>query len=235
MYFHYAMGWYTDMIDRYVCPSNFMRRKMIEFGFPETQVMHVPNFVDPERFSFEAEERGYFAYVGRLVSTKGVATLVEAMREVRGAELLVVGDGPERARLEPVAPDNVRFLGYKSGKELESLIGGAMFTILPSEWYENCPMSVLESMARGKPVVGARIGGIPELVRHGETGLLFESRNAQDLAECLQYMIDQPEKRRRFGAAARERVVSEYNPTLHYERIMAIYHDVISKRHTAAA
>jgi glycosyltransferase involved in cell wall biosynthesis len=110
-----------------------------------------------------------------------------------------------------------------------------MFTILPSEWYENCPMSVLESMARGKPVVGARIGGIPELVRHGETGLLFESRNAEDLAECLQYMIDHPDKRRRFGTAARERVVTEYNPTLHYDRIMAIYDDVIAKRHPAAA
>ncbi len=235
MYFHYAMGWYTDMIDRYVCPSDFMRQKMIEFGFPERQVEHVPNFVDPDRYTFEASDRGYFAYVGRLVSTKGVATLVEAMKRVHGADLVVVGEGPERATLEPIAPPNVKFLGYKSGKELEDLIGGAMFTILPSEWYENCPMSVLESMARGKPVVGARIGGIPELVRHGETGLLFTSRDEEDLAECLQYMIDRPEKRRRFGAAARERIVREYNPELHYERIMAIYGDVISKRTSAAA
>jgi len=154
---------------------------------------------------------------------------------VRGAELLVVGEGPERARLEATASDNVKFLGYKSGKELEDLIGGAMFTILPSEWYENCPMSVLEAMARGKPVIGAKIGGIPELVRHGETGLLFESRDAQDLSDCLQYMIDHPEKRRSFGAAARERVVAEYNPELHYERIMAIYRDVISNRQSATA
>ena len=235
MYFHYAMGWYTDMIDRYVCPSDFMRRKMVEFGFPEHQVEHVPNFVDPERYTFEPSDRGYFAYVGRLVATKGVGTLVAAMKDVRGAELLVVGDGPERARLEPTAPANVRFLGYKSGKELEDLIGGAMFTILPSEWYENCPMSILESMARGKPVVGARIGGIPELVRHEETGLLFTSRDAEDLARCLQSLIDRPEQRRRFGAAARERIVREYGPETHYQRIMAIYGDVIAKRSSAAA
>jgi glycosyltransferase involved in cell wall biosynthesis len=235
MYFHYAMGWYTDMIDRYVCPSDFMRRKMIEFGFPAAQVEHVPNFVDPARYTFEPTDRGYFAYVGRLVSTKGVATLVKAMSRVRGADLLVVGEGPERATLEPSAPANVKFLGYKSGKELEDLIGGAMFTILPSEWYENCPMSILESMARGKPVIGARIGGIPELVHHEETGLLFTSRDADDLAHCLQDLIDHPDKRRRFGAAARDRIVREYGPETHYERIMAIYADVIAKRTAVAA
>ncbi len=235
MYFHYAMGWYTEMIDRYVCPSDFMRKKMIEFGFPAAQVEHVPNFVDPARYTFEPTDRGYFAYVGRLVSTKGVATLVEAMKQVRGADFLVVGDGPERAVLEPIAPANVKFLGYKSGRELEDLIGGAMFTILPSEWYENCPMSILESMARGKPVVGARIGGIPELVQHEETGLLFTSRDANDLAACLQHLIDHPEKRRRFGAAARDRILREYGPETHYDRIMAIYQDVIAKRTSAAA
>ena len=98
-----------------------------------------------------------------------------------------------------------------------------MFNILPSEWYENCPLSILELMAIGKPTVGARIGGIPELIEDGEDGLLFESGNADDLAEKLNYLLEKRSRCVEMGSVARRKVVSDYNSDTHYERVSNVY------------
>lgn len=232
MYLHHALGWY-DLPDVYITPSDFMRRKMIEFGMPSEKFVHIPNFVDADKYGYSDTTDDYFVYIGRLVSIKGVATLLRTMARMQSqsVKLAIVGDGPQRSELESLkiqlGLENVDFLGYQSGEKLEALIASAMFSVLPSECYENCPMSVLESMAMGKPVIGARIGGIPELISHGEDGMLFESGSVDDLADKIDYMLTDPQRCQEMGMRAREKVVVHYNPKVHHRQILAVYQQLL--------
>lgn len=131
----------------------------------------------------------YFLFFGRLSYEKGVKTLLEAFKKMPQCRLKVVGTGPKEDEMKQFALDNsmenVEFLGYKQGKELTDLVSGAYFVIVPSEWYENNPMTIIEAYSMGIPVIGARIGGIPEIVIKGQTGFQFESGNVEDLREKL--------------------------------------------------
>ena len=127
----------------------------------------------------------YFLYFGRLSYEKGVRTLLEAFKDLPECKLKVVGTGPIEDGLKEFVctygMKNVEFLGYKRGKELKDLVANAYFVIVPSEWYENNPMTIIEAYSVGTPVIGAKIGGIPEIVVEGETGFQFESGNADNL------------------------------------------------------
>jgi glycosyltransferase involved in cell wall biosynthesis len=142
--------------------------------------------------------------------------------------LLIVGDGPLREGLEADVRKrglgNIQFLGYLAKDRLLLVLAKAMATILPSECYENAPMSVIESFAMGKPVIGSRIGGITEIIDDGVNGYLFESGNAEDLQSKLELMIEKPAPEiEEMGRNARKKVEQEYNPELHYERLMGLY------------
>lgn len=131
----------------------------------------------------------YFLFFGRLSYEKGVMTLLKAFKDLPQCRLKVVGTGPKEEELKAFARDNgmknVMFLGYKTGKELTDLVSNAYFVIVPSEWYENNPMTIIEAYSVGTPVIGARIGGIPEIVVDGQTGFRFESGNVEDLCRII--------------------------------------------------
>lgn len=131
----------------------------------------------------------YFLFFGRLSYEKGVMTLLKAFKDLPQCRLKVVGTGPKEEELKAFARDNgmknVTFLGYKTGKELTDLVSNAYFVIVPSEWYENNPMTIIEAYSVGTPVIGARIGGIPEIVVDGQTGFRFESGNVEDLCRII--------------------------------------------------
>jgi len=117
----------------------------------------------------------------------------------------------------------VRFLGYRRGKALTAEISSALAVVVPSEWYENNPLSIIEAFAMGKPVIGARIGGIPELVRDGERGYTFESGNAEDLRSQIRRLLKEPEKVVAMGRQARRFAEENHNPEKYYNRLMDIY------------
>jgi glycosyltransferase involved in cell wall biosynthesis len=119
--------------------------------------------------------------------------------------------------------NNVIFEGHKSGEELEKLFRNALFLVSPSEWYENAPMTLLESFAYGKLVIGAEIGGIPEMIIDNESGLLFKPGDYQQLKEKIKYLLSAPSVVAAMGKKARERVEKEYNIQLHYKRLMDVY------------
>lgn len=131
----------------------------------------------------------YFLFFGRLSYEKGVMTLLKAFKDLPQCSLKVVGTGPKEGELKAFARDdgmkNVTFLGYKTGKELTDLVSNAYFIIVPSEWYENNPMTIIEAYSVGTPVIGARIGGIPEIVVDGQTGFQFESGNVEELRNTV--------------------------------------------------
>mgnify|MGYP005842186011 CR=1 FL=1 len=205
-------------IDVVITPSEFYRKKFIEYGYPPERVVYIPNFID---------SNGYIVYLGRLVKEKGILTLLKAMRNVRNTRLHIIGDGPLRPEIEKYIEEtgmaNVKLLGFKSGEELVSIVRSCNFTVLPSEWYENSPLSVLESMAYGKAVVGSDIGGIPELVEHGKTGLIFETKNSVQLAEQLNYLAENPGRALEMGKEARIKVEREFDKERHFERINQLY------------
>jgi glycosyltransferase involved in cell wall biosynthesis len=146
----------------------------------KTVAMH--NFVDEvERKATEKED--YILYFGRFSKEKGIDTLMQVASELPEIPFIFAGTGPLEDTIKDIP--NIQNVGFKKGNELQDLIRKARFTVYPSQWYENCPFSVMESQMYGTPVLGANIGGIPELIQVGKTGELFESGNAAELKEKI--------------------------------------------------
>ena len=220
-------------VDKFICPSKLYRDKFIEFGITEEKVIYIPNFIDLNNFKPNYEYKNYFVYVGRLSEEKGIKTLIEAMQSIKGINLCIVGTGPLENELKAIKDklnlENVEFLGFKTGNELKDIVSNSMFTVVPSEWYENCPMTVIESMAYGKAVIGSDSGGIPELIRNNETGLIFKTGNKDDLIEKIQYLIKNPEKTVQMGKNGRKIAEVEYNKEIHFKRIKKVYDELLEK------
>lgn len=223
---HKSLGLYRRNLDRVVVPSLFYKRKLMEWGWSEGQLVHIPNYVDARVYAPNFEPGDYFFYFGRLAPEKGAATLIRAAA-LAGVRVRIAGTGPEADSLKRLAGDlgaDIEFLGYVSGAPLWELVREARAIVLPSEWYENAPMSVLEACACGKPVIGANIGGIPEMVQEGETGFLFESGNVEALAEQLRQMADMPANEvATMGTAARDYVSRTFTAERYLNEMLALY------------
>lgn len=167
------------LLDAVICPSYFLeKRLLVEPVFKnKTEVLH--NFVDTPDLEPEPKQE-YVLYFGRYSKEKGIETLLEASRRLPQVNFVFAGKGPMGDMIPE--QDNVKNVGFIQGKELNQLVANALFTVYPSEWYENCPFSVMESQACGTPVLGSGIGGIPELIEDGETGLLFMPGDIKDLS-----------------------------------------------------
>jgi glycosyltransferase involved in cell wall biosynthesis len=223
---HRMLNTYQGKLDKVVVPSRFFMEKFIEWGWPRDKFAYIPNYVDSTRFEPAYDGGDYFLYFGRLAPEKGVATLMHAAKAA-GAKLKIAGTGPIEAELHALQAElagDTEFLGYRSGKELHALIRQARAVVLPSEWYENAPMSVLESFALGKPVVGARIGGIPEMVIDGQTGWTFESRDVDDLTALLSRVMGMTHSQvGDAGRLARNHVATNFNRAGYLQATLDLY------------
>jgi glycosyltransferase involved in cell wall biosynthesis len=228
---HRSLGLYRDTLDRLVAPSRFYRDKLMEWGWDAKRIAYIPNCIDASRFTPWCHEGNYFVYAGRLAPEKGLATLVRAVALSR-QRLVVAGTGPEEAALRHLADElgaDVDFAGHLDKPELKRLIGEARALVLPSEWYENAPVSVLEAYALGRPVIGTRIGGIPELVVHDETGVLVQPGSVAMLAEALVGMASLSRTaRNRLGATGRNWVRRESSPDKYRDPTMELYDAVVN-------
>lgn len=216
---HHELGAYAP-IGRFLCPSAFLAGIMQRGGvYPER--MHVlPNFVDARDVPVKLSPGGPLVFAGRLSWEKGVDTLIEAVAMLgRAARLEVAGDGPERSRLEDLAarraPGRVRFHGRLPRKGVLSLLNAGVASVLPSRWYENQPIAVLESFAAGVPVVATDLGGFPELVTPGVTGALAPHDDPAALAQTLSGVLDDPDAALAMGRAARRLVEERHGPERH--------------------
>jgi glycosyltransferase involved in cell wall biosynthesis len=221
---------YKEKVDLFISPSAFLKTKLTEWGVKRPMEV-VPNFVDTEKLQPAYMPGNYLICVSRLSEEKGVLTLLEAMQKLPDVQLKLVGDGPQKVKVEKFLKqrqiENVQYLGEKRGLELQYLIRGARFLVLPSEWYENYPMIALEAMALGKPVLAADIGGIPEIVVENATGWLFKSGNAKDLREKIQIHFNDAETIERLGHGARARVEQINCAKTYYEKLMGCYNRVL--------
>ena len=170
------------MLDAIICPSAFIKGIMDTDPDLRGKTIVLHNFFDAD-ISSTAEKQNYVLYFGRYSPEKGLGTLLQAARMLPDINFVFAGAGPLNDRISDT--DNIKNVGFKSGQELSDLIAGARLSVYPSEWYENCPFSVLESISLGTPVLGADIGGIPELIEPGITGELFRSGDVEDLVQKL--------------------------------------------------
>lgn len=165
-------------IDKIICCSKFLRTKMDTNPLFAAKTVALHNFIDkPEEK--QIEKKDYVLYFGRFSKEKGIGTLIQVCKELSNIQFIFAGTGPLESEINEVS--NIKNVGFKTGEELTTLICEARFSIYPSEWYENCPFSVMESQMYGTPVLGANIGGIPELIENGVNGQLFVSGDAADL------------------------------------------------------
>jgi len=222
-----------NYISAFIFPSRFIMNKSREMGL-RGEFVNIPNFVDVHAFkpSYDSTDNTV-VYWGRLSYEKGVRTLMRAAQGLSGT-IEIIGDGLLKEELEREKEkshiNNAHFLGYLSGEQLFDRIRQSHFSIIPSECNENNPISALESFALGKPVVGAKIGGIPELVREGETGLLFESGNVRDLHIKIEELLNNPALVSQMGKRAREIVENEYNSEVHYNKLLETYKNAVAGR-----
>jgi len=227
-----AMRWNRSRLesftDRFICPSGFMASKMAQGGFDKKKLVTLCNFIAPEAAEkfmrllangYPEQREPYYCYIGRLSQEKGIGTLLEAAAELP-FELRVAGDGPlnGEARSRFGHCRNIKFLGKLDGKGVADLLAGAKFSVLPSEWYENNPLSVIESLCAGTPVVGACIGGIPELI-DPSCGLTFESGNAGGLRDAI---FSAWNTRFDHDSIARH-ALNRFSSTAYYTQLMDIY------------
>ncbi len=213
-------------VDLFLSPSRFLAEEVRSMGF-DMPVEVVPNVFFADRIPPASSSAGRrIVYAGRLTREKGAALFLRGVRDVP-AEVRIIGTGPAEAELREIAAGaraaSIRFLGRLSFPALLEEIRGSLFVVCPSEWYENQPYAVLEAFASGKPVIAARIGGLPELVREGETGLLFEPGDEAGLRSAVRKLLDDPAGAARMGEAARRLVEREFDPEEAYNRLMRAY------------
>jgi len=232
MYLHHSIFHLYEYIDTYISPSQFLADKCIDMGLKRA-IEVLPNFVKIDSFKpqYTASENSIL-YLGRLSHEKGIQTLVKACRDL-AVTLKFIGDGPllDSLKSQEKQQSNIKVMGYLSGEALHNEIRNSICVVVPSEWYENNPRSVIESFALGKPVVGADIGGIPELVFHNKTGLLFQSGNSKELRKCLVHLIENPAHLESMGKAARMFVEEKLTSKNHYQHLMSIYQSTIDRNH----
>lgn len=208
-------------IDTMICCSEFLKSKMDSNPLFETKTVAMHNFVERAEWK-DVEKKDYVLYFGRFSEEKGIGTLIEVCKELPDVQFIFAGTGPLEDKINDIP--NIKNLGFQKGDALETLIREARFSIYPSEWYENCPFSVMESQMYGTPVLGANIGGIPELTQEGQTGELFESGNKEDLKNKILAMWQGQKKTATYSQNCKNisfDTIEEY-----VEKLMGIY-DVV--------
>lgn len=177
-------------IDKIICCSEFLKSKMDTNPMFAEKTIALHNFIEKVE-KRNAEKKDYILYFGRFSEEKGINTLVETCKLLPDLQFVFAGSGPLENKVNALS--NVKNVGFQTGESLDTLIREAKFSICASEVYENCPFSVMESQQRGTPVIGANIGGVPELITDKKDGRLFESKNSKELAGIIKELWNDSE------------------------------------------
>ncbi len=239
---HRILGSYEKGVSLFTSPSRFLRDKMIAGRLDTESIVHLPNalpfpeeILDAPYVPPPPAARPELLWVGRMSYEKGLDTLLKALaRSGSDLKLLLAGDGPEEGRLRALAEDlrlgeKVEFLGRVPRDAVRELILRSHGTVLPSEWFENAPLSLLESLALGRAVIGSEMGGIPEMLENESTGWLFPAGNVEALAALLDRWADLGEARREAGELAYLRAREKHHPRLVLETTLELYRRLLGK------
>jgi glycosyltransferase involved in cell wall biosynthesis len=236
-YFHRWISTYEKCVDLILAPSEFAKQKLIEngYGWAAARIEVLPHFQNcpPEVMPYPGR-KAHILYFGRLSPEKGVDDLLAAMQRLPAVHLVIAGEGPQRLRLEALSQNlglsNVSFTGHVSVVALEQLIANSQFTVFPSRAYETMGKSILESYAQGRAVVASDLGSRRELVQDGQTGVLYNVKDAGRLSSAIAFLYDRPELAQKMGAAGRELVRHRHSQEQHFHALERIYETLIRRQ-----
>lgn len=223
---HRAIGTYRRRVTRYIALNRFCRDKFVEGGLPPERIRIKPNFLDMDTPAVPPERDGGL-FVGRLSIEKGVHVLARALGADPSLRVSVVGTGELDDATRAAFGD--RLLGFKPLPEILARMQRAAYLVLPSIWYENFPRTIVEAYACGLPVIASRLGALPEIVRDGETGLLFDPGSSDDLHRKLTWAQQHPQAMAEMGARARREYETLYTPAVNHRMLAGIYDEAIEE------
>lgn len=226
-YAHRIMG-LRNNVDFFIAPSAFLRRKLIDRGFPPEKVKHLPLFLPDDMFNKGNEDKGYLLFLGKLELIKGIFPLLYACKQAPEVNLVMAGQvrASQASKLFKLFSKNVRYVGMKKGDELRRILFETSALVLPSLWYENQPFSIIEAFAAGKPVIASNLGGMTELVKNSNGGLLVQPGDVQAITEAMKWIVTHEQKTKEMGQAAREYAIREHSAQKHYDRLIQIYEGI---------
>jgi glycosyltransferase involved in cell wall biosynthesis len=224
--YHRALGTWSNSIDAYVALSQFNRSLFCRAGFAEGSLFVKPNFLKADPGPGSRKRTGAL-FIGRLIPEKGISTLLAAWKRIGlRLPLTVFGDGPLRDEVASAAESSdgaVSWLGWRSRSEVDAALGAASVVISPSVWIEAGPLSVIESFARGTPVIASRLGSLAEFVKPDVSGYLFDPGNPASLVAAVEKFLELPDCGSRMGEAAREIFLDTYSAEPAYKNMLALY------------
>lgn len=222
---------YIDKINKIITPSDFYKLKLIEDGIPKENIESIHNFINLENYNVKVEDEGYALYFGRLIKEKGIFTLLNAFEKIKDKKLFIAGDGPDLEKIKEYinenSMNNIELLGFLNAEQVKEHVRKSKFVVVPSVWYENCPYSILETLAMGKPIIGSNLGGIPELVKNNKNGLIYKYNNVDELTEKMNKLFEDKNLADELGKEAKKIAEEEFSKERYYTEIMNIYEGVI--------
>lgn len=226
---------YKKKIDYIITPSEFYKTKLIEDGIKEEKIKALHNFIDIEQYNIETRDDGYALYFGRLSKEKGILNLITAFSKTKIGKLYIAGEGEEKENIENLIrkndlEDRVQLLGFLNSDKMKEYISKSRFVVVPSVWYENCPYSVIETLAIGKPIIGANIAGIPELVQDNVNGFTFQYNNTSELAKKIEELFNNDLLVEKFSKQSKKICEKCYSKEVYYHEIMKIYNSLLKEK-----
>jgi len=219
---------FHDNVSLFIVLTDFSKNKLINAGFREDQIVVVPNAAYISDVAANPSTGEYIAYVGRISHEKRIGTLLSASAQNAQLQIRIAGDGPRFAEMADHAPANVKFIGMLNRAELDDFYKQSRFVVVPSICYESLPVVAVEAMSHALPIIASRLGGLPEVIEDGITGLLFEPSNSNDLAEKMQILWENPELCRQMGKAGRDKAVRQYSQMVYYNNLIETYEKAIN-------
>lgn len=226
---------YTKKIDYIITPSEFYKTKLIEDGVYENKIKAIHNFINIEEYDITTKDEGYALYFGRLSKEKGILNLIKAFSKLEEGNLYIAGEGEEKENIQKLINDNklndrVKLLGFLNSEEMKEYISKSKFVVVPSIWYENCPYSIIETLAIGKPIIGANIAGIPELVKDNINGFTYEYNNINELEQKMRILFKDDSLIKKFGEESKKICKELYTKEFYYNEIIKIYNTLLKER-----
>lgn len=222
---------YSKGISKIITPSNFVRSKFLNDGYKSEHVICLPNYINIGDYDVETKDEGYAFFFGRLSKEKGVINLIEAFSKIDNGRLVIAGEGPEKENIEKIVKskklkNRITLVGQLNKDGVIEYISKSKFVVVPSTCNENCPYSVIETMAVGKPIIASNNGGIPELVVNDESGFTYKFDDINELAEKMNVLFEDDFLVKKFSKKAKE-LSKQYDKEEYYKKIIKIYKDVI--------
>ncbi len=221
---HRLAGTWTGKVTKYIALTEFARGKLVQGGLLPEKIAVKPNFLaeDPGPGSGEG---GFALFVGRLSAEKGLTTLLRAWAQLPDLPLRIIGDGPLRSFVQGEAQKlpNVTLMGFRERPQVVESMRSAACLIIPSEWYEGFPMTLLEAMACGTPIVASDLGSLRELVPEGVVGTRFIAGDSNHLAQKVRSWISREDRNSSLRSRVRSAYEETYTAAKNYEQLMKIY------------